>query len=64
MEKKTETKVEVKANGPLIISGHFTVTLSNGESKTMERLVICRCGESGNMPFCDASHNRVGFQAD
>ena len=64
MEKKDKTKVEIKANGPVIISGQLEVTLSSGEVKQIERVVLCRCGESGNMPFCDASHNRMGFQGD
>jgi CDGSH-type Zn-finger protein len=64
MEKKDTTKVEIKANGPAIISGDLQITLSSGVVQQMERIVLCRCGESGKMPFCDASHNRLGFRAD
>lgn len=63
MENTKKTKVEVKANGPVIVSGQLEVTLSDGEVKHMDRIVLCRCGDSGNMPFCDASHNRMGFKS-
>ena len=64
MEKKPETKIEVRANGPLILCGQLEITLADGQVKRMERVVICRCGQSGKMPYCDASHNRVGFLVD
>jgi len=57
-----EVKVLAKTNGPIIISGKFTFKDEDGETKEMmEHIVLCRCGESGKMPLCDASHNRIGF---
>lgn len=60
MEK---VKVYTKPNGPVIVTGKFIFENEDGKKEEMERLVLCRCGASGIMPFCDASHNRVGFQS-
>ena len=49
-------------NGPLMLKGHVTVRASDG-SVIAEgtRMALCRCGASGNQPFCDNSHRRIGF---
>jgi len=28
------------------------------------RVAFCRCGASKNKPFCDGTHNAIGFEAD
>ncbi|MBK5294204.1 MAG: CDGSH iron-sulfur domain-containing protein [Acidobacteriia bacterium] len=59
------TKVTVNNNGPLRLEGEFTIHDATGKEFGLAgRTVIslCRCGHSANKPFCDGSHNRVGFQ--
>ncbi len=58
-------KVTANKNGPLRIEGEFIICDPLGNSYGLVgRTVIslCRCGNSANKPFCDGSHNRVGFQ--
>jgi CDGSH-type Zn-finger protein len=58
-------KITVNSNGSLRIEGEFTICDQQGaEFGLAGRTVIslCRCGHSANKPFCDGSHNRVGFQ--
>jgi CDGSH-type Zn-finger protein len=56
----------VSNNGPLRVSGNFVIKDAQGKDfdlsgRTM--ISLCRCGFSGNKPFCDGSHARQGFQS-
>ena len=58
------TKVTVFSNGPIRIEGEFEILDPTGAAFGLAgRTVIslCRCGQSANKPFCDGSHNRIGF---
>ena len=58
------TKVTVNSNGSIRIEGDFEILDPTGAAFGLAgRTVIslCRCGHSGNKPFCDGSHKRVGF---
>lgn len=57
------TRVECAPDGPLMVYGQLDITLPDGakESK-MKVTAFCRCGASGNKPYCDGSHNKVEFK--
>src|SRR5215469_18973751 len=58
---QAENVITVMANGPLIARGEMEIALPEGELKET-RAAFCRCGASGNKPFCDDSHVRIGFK--
>ncbi|MGD0081224.1 MAG: CDGSH iron-sulfur domain-containing protein [Methanoregula sp.] len=46
-------------HGPLWVRGGIPVVSADGESyEVRNRVTLCRCGKSGNKPFCDGSHIR------
>ena len=48
--------------GPIWVRGGIPVTGADGEVyEVRNRVTLCRCGASGNKPFCDASHASIGF---
>jgi CDGSH-type Zn-finger protein len=56
--------VKAVRNGPLQLKGTFRLLDPSGEEYDLEgqRIVLlCRCGQSRNQPFCDSSHVRNGF---
>jgi CDGSH-type Zn-finger protein len=48
--------------GPLWVRGGIPVVAADGKTyEVRNRMTLCRCGASGNKPFCDASHASIGF---
>ena len=61
-EPEPETTIEPRPNGPLFVRGQVRIVDNEGRLiREDTRLALCRCGASGNKPFCDGSHRRVGF---
>lgn len=57
------TKIQIIHNGPAIITGDFIIHDFNGTKlPKANTITLCRCGNSGNMPFCDGTHNKNGFK--
>ena len=58
------SKVTVFNNGPIKLEGEFELVDQTGKAFGLGgRLAVsvCRCGHSGNQPFCDGSHKRQNF---
>jgi CDGSH-type Zn-finger protein len=52
----------VTASGPFRFRGDLAlVALDGAVQMAATRMTLCRCGASGNKPFCDDSHARIGF---
>jgi len=53
----------LKCSGPLWVRGGIRVESANGVSyEIRNRMTLCRCGASANMPFCNGSHASIRFR--
>ena len=68
--------IRITSHGPYLLSGTIAlgtrtpvrneageaVAWTAGESRGAEAsTALCRCGHSGNKPFCDGTHGKIGF---
>lgn len=62
-ESASIMKVQVTPNGPYLIKTECLIVHSDGREEIKTGTVaLCRCGASGNKPYCDGSHRKVGFE--
>ena len=50
----------IKADGPYVCNGEFAV--AGAPPRAGATVVLCRCGGSGNKPYCDGTHAKIGFR--
>jgi len=65
IKQEDEVSIRVVKNGPYEIKGPVEFEApkwSVGASRT--NFALCRCGKSGNIPFCDYSHGERGWRDD
>lgn len=56
--------VEERNGGPLVAVHLPVMNSANGEAlATKPVMALCRCGASKNKPYCDGSHNEIGFDS-
>jgi CDGSH-type Zn-finger protein/uncharacterized Fe-S cluster protein YjdI len=59
-----ENRGRLAAGGPLFLRGRIELRTPAGELIAEEtRVALCRCGASRRKPYCDGSHEEVGFDA-
>jgi CDGSH-type Zn-finger protein/uncharacterized Fe-S cluster protein YjdI len=64
-ERGGRLNVQPVKNGPLRLHGPLEICSGTGRTVTrLQSVRLCRCGASANKPFCDGSHQRIGFTAD
>ncbi|MCH8987900.1 MAG: CDGSH iron-sulfur domain-containing protein [Chloroflexi bacterium] len=62
-----DVNIEIRENGPLRVTGPFTITDKDGKEYSIPEgqwVSFCRCGQSEKKPFCDSSHRDCGFEAE
>jgi CDGSH-type Zn-finger protein len=62
----SDFKVIVRNNGPLRLEGDITLVDQEGRPFGLagrSAVALCRCGHSQNKPFCDGTHNKVGWDS-
>ena len=54
--------LEEEVSGPVYVKGGIPVESADGYNyEVRNRVTLCRCGKSQNMPFCDSTHIASGF---
>ena len=60
--QQSQTTVHVSKGGPYLVKGKFVFVGTDGKEEIKEGSVaLCRCGSSGNKPFCDGTHRKIDF---
>jgi len=64
-ERNGVLNIDPTENGPLVVTGNLEICGGTGHTiQKVETARLCRCGGSGNKPFCDNTHARIGFHSD
>jgi CDGSH-type Zn-finger protein len=55
--------IRPKTDGPYLVTncGRLQGLMDGQEYASQGTIALCRCGASQKKPFCDGSHNKVGF---
>lgn len=58
-----EAEVLLERDGPIWVRGAVELRAADGTTYEVRgHMALCRCGTSRNKPFCDDSHQKIGFR--
>ena len=58
----SDVTITVTEDGPYVVEGDVSITDVHGRELDLPYDVeLCRCGVSGNQPFCDGTHAAIDF---
>lgn len=58
-------EIDPLVDGPLRVRGNLEIVSGTGRvTARLQQVKLCRCGGSKTKPFCDGSHQRIGFRSD
>lgn len=54
---------EMGVSGPIAVKGYIPLVSADGKTyEVRNRIALCRCGQSKNMPFCDGQHIKKKYK--
>lgn len=63
-----QVEIKVRDDGPYKITGPVRIVDADGtvldvKGEPGRPIVLCRCGQSADKPFCDGAHRTCGFSS-
>jgi len=63
MGSKKKPIIDPFPDGPYLVQGLENLSNRKGPLRSRSNMALCRCGGSGNKPFCDGTHAKIGFSS-
>lgn len=57
-------EIRVQENGPYWVTGCTIDTDTTATALSSDKYILCRCGLSGNKPYCDGTHRDKGWKSN
>ena len=64
VSEDVEATITAYPDGPYLVRGSYRIVDVDGHELESGRrtVALCRCGRSGQKPWCDGSHNTTNFR--